>query len=109
MSFALQSVEAVLMALSVRLKRARLEANLTQRELAERVGVSLKTVSNAEDGKNISLETFVRLLAGIGRLRDLDPVLEDVGPSPVELAKRRGRRRQRARSGAAPSDADWQW
>ena len=109
MRFYNQSVESALAGLSARLRRARLDANLTQRELAERVGVSLKTVSNAEDGHNISLKTFARLLAGIGRLSDLDPVLEDPGPSPVELAKRHGRRRRRASGQTATSGTDWEW
>ena len=109
MTFELMPIESVLATLSERLRRARLDANLTQRDLAERVGVSLKTVSNAEDGQNISLETFVRLLQGIGRLRDLDAVLEDIGPSPVALAERRGRLRQRASGRAEAGKGDWEW
>ena len=38
--------------ISVKLKQARLAANLTQEELAEKVGVSRQTVSNWENGRN---------------------------------------------------------
>lgn len=102
----------VLAQLAERLRRARLDADLTQRSLAERVGVSLKTVRNAEDGQNISLETLILLLQGIGRVNEIENLLRSAGPSPIRLAERLGRERQRA-SGArhkAGHVADtWEW
>ena len=104
--------EAILSLLGQRLRQARLGANLTQQALAAQVGVSQKTVRNAEDGQNISLETLILLLGGVGRLNDLEYLLADTGPSPIELARRLGRRRQRASgrrsSGKGASDT-WQW
>jgi putative transcriptional regulator len=103
---------AILAGLGQRLRRARLDANLTQAALATRAGVSLKTVRNAEDGQNISVETLVLLLQGVGRQQDLERLLASEGPSPVELAERQGRARQRA-SGRRARDASatdtWQW
>ncbi|MDX1507202.1 MAG: helix-turn-helix domain-containing protein [Woeseiaceae bacterium] len=96
-------------ALAARLRRARLAANLTQRELAQRAGVSLKTLANAEDGHNVSLETLLRLLQGLGRLSDIAAVLADDGPSPIELAARKGRLRQRARAGRSQDEGEWRW
>jgi len=105
-------VTAVLSALGRRLRRARLNANLTQSELGSLARVSLKTVRNAEDGQNISLETLILLLQGVGHGDDLDLLLADGGPSPVELLERQGRVRQRATGKRAESKdaADtWQW
>ncbi len=105
-------VAAALSLIGRRLRRARLAANLTQQDMATRVGVSLKTVSNAEDGQNISLETLILMLQGVGRLDDIQNLLPDDGPSPVELAERQGRTRQRA-TGRRAQDKDtsdaWQW
>lgn len=98
--------------LGERLRQARLGANLTQQDLATRVGVSMKTVQNAEDGQNISLETLILLLRGVGRLNDLENLLADTGPSPVELARRHGHSRQRAsgrRTAARDEEDTWQW
>lgn len=111
MGFNLIDDKAVLIELAARLRRARLGSNLTQQEVARQTGLSLKTVSNAEDGRNVSLLTFVALLRALGRLGDLDAVLGDVQPSPVDLAKRQGRVRERA-SGARGTSADseeWEW
>jgi len=93
-----------------RLRDARLNLNLTREELAAEVGLSVDTVRNAETGRNVSLATLLRLLRGLGRPDDLDRVLESAGPSPVQLAKRRGKIRQRA-SGSRKirKSGQWQW
>ncbi len=107
-----KSVKAMLSTLGRRLRRARLNANLTQSDLGRQAGVSLKTVRNAEDGQNISLETLILLLHGVGFARDLDLLMADRGPSPIEMAARLGRTRQRATGSRAKAkdEADtWQW
>ena len=107
-----QTVEQAQKALGARLRLARLEANLTQKALAESAGVSQKTVANAEDGQNISVETLLLLLRGLGRLSEIEQVLRDDGPSPVELARRQGHLRQRAsgeRGLGGAADKDWRW
>jgi putative transcriptional regulator len=105
----LSSVSTALLALGARLRRCRLRANLTQKTLAERAGVSLKTVANAEEGRNVSVETLLLLLRALGRLDDIEAVLADDGPSPVELARRQGRRRQRASGGQDDDEERWTW
>lgn len=102
-------VSTRLQSFAARLRAERLAQNLTQRALAERIGVSIKTVANAEDSGQISLETLLRILDGLGRLDDLQQVLPDNGPSPIALAERKGKRRVRA-SGTPKSDKDgWSW
>ena len=106
------SVDKVLSVLGERLRHARLDSNLTQQALATDVGVSLKTVRNAEDGQNISLETLVLLLQGLHRIDELESFLIEDGPSPVELAERQGQRRQRATGKRATDKSpsgDWTW
>jgi len=115
MSIYSKPIPTILRELGLRLRHARLKANLTQQALADTASVSLKTVANAEDGQNVSLETLLWLLRGVGRLDDIESMLADDGPSPVELAKRQGKVRQRASGnrgkggGGKSSSDDWQW
>ncbi len=96
--------------LGERLRRARLNRNLTRDELAAGVGLSVDTIRNAENGRNVSLETLIRLLRGLGKLDDLDALLHSAGPSPVQLAKSQGRLRQRASGRRDKKEPDgWQW
>lgn len=95
-----------------RLKMARLEANITQAELAERTGVSIITVKRAESGKgNMTLMTLIALMRGLGRLEQLNNFLPEPSLSPLQLKASAGQRRQRAssRDAARESAIGWQW
>ena len=63
-----------------RLKEYRLAARISQKEMAEKSGVSLTTISHLEQGvnRNITLNNFISLLRVLGmeqRLSDLLPEL----------------------------------
>jgi transcriptional regulator with XRE-family HTH domain len=107
--------ESVLSELGARLERVRLERNLTQRELAARAGVAYKAIQRIEAGESVKLASFIRALRGLGLLDVLDRLVPEPTPSPIELLKLHGRRRQRAsgarRKRAPKQDATtpWRW
>ncbi len=74
------------------LRRARLDAGLTQRELAERTATSQTAISAYEGGKKQpSVATLSRLLAGAGSRLSVEPAERPVvQPTRAEL-ERRGR------------------
>lgn len=78
-----------------RIKLARLNRDLTQKEVAERAGVERRTVINAEKGK-VSLEDFVMIMDAIGLIEHLDSFLPPQPVSPIQLVKLRGKVRQHA-------------
>ena len=78
-----------------RLRQARLNADLTQAEVASRAGLSRRTVLNAEKGR-AQLENFVAILAALDMVNLLDVFLPAQELSPLQLAKLRGQQRQRA-------------
>ena len=105
-----ESNAALLQGVGERLRQLRLGANLTREQLAADTGVSPDTVRNAESGRNVSLETLVRLLRGLGELHRLQGLLEDRGPSPVALARNQGLRRKRASGRRRRSqETSWKW
>jgi transcriptional regulator with XRE-family HTH domain len=89
---------AVLEELGGRLKRTRLQRNLTQHRLAEEAGISLATVRNLEDGKPSQLVTLIRALRVLGLLGGFERAVPEPPPSPIEELRLRGRERQRASS-----------
>lgn len=78
-----------------RLRQARLNADLTQAEVASRAGLSRRTVLNAEKGR-VQLENLVAILAALEMVNQLDVFLPVQELSPLQLAKLRGQQRQRA-------------
>ena len=87
---------AILEQLGGRLKRTRLQRNLTQRRLAEEAGVSLATIRNLEGGKPSQLVTLIRALRVLGLLGGLERAVPEPPPSPIEELRMRGRERKRA-------------
>lgn len=99
------SDRGILRELGRRLRRARLEQDISQRQVAEIAGLSRVTVGNLERGIPSSLLTLVQYLRALGKLDELDALLPDPGPSPIELAKRKGRERRRASRKSSPDPA----
>jgi transcriptional regulator with XRE-family HTH domain len=54
--------EAVLNEIGARLTRQRIEAKLTQADLAKKAGVSKRTVERIEAGSSIQLSTMIQVL-----------------------------------------------
>lgn len=70
-----------------RLKEYRLAARVSQREMAEKSGVSLATISHLEQGvnQNITLNNFISLLRVIGMEQRLFDLLPELPMPPVML------------------------
>ena len=92
------------------LAKLRLARNITQRELAEAAGLSIRTVKRLEAGKGVSLDTFLRVLIGLGIQGNLAALVPDPGVRPVERLQLEGRERRRARPSRRKSQPrEWTW
>lgn len=89
------SPAAIAEELGNRLKQARLNADLTQAEVASRAGLNRRTILNAEKG-NVQMENFVAILASMDMAEQLNLFLPIQEISPIQLAKLKGQKRQRA-------------
>jgi len=90
------SDEAILGELGDRLRQARLNANVTQQELADRAGVSLGALRGAEAGSGTSMTTFVRIMRALGLLDRIEMMLPVPEMSPLQLLAMKGTTRSRA-------------
>ncbi len=97
MSFVDLAEMEILAELGGRLRRYRLQQNVTQADLARDAGISPRTIRNVERGEDTQLSTLIRILRVLGRLDGLDAFLPRPGVSPIELLATGGRERQRAR------------
>ena len=96
MNFEAMSEQAVLEELGRRLQDQRLNANLAQAEVARKAGVSRRALQNLESGRVCTLPLLIRVMRVLGKLQPLEALLPETGPSPIQLAKLKGRERQRA-------------
>lgn len=103
--------EAILAELGQRIARRRLDLELTQAAVAEQAGVAKRTLERLEAGHSAQMSSLVRILRVLEGLPDLDRMLPETGPRPMDLLKRKGKVRQRApRQRASESfEKPWSW
>lgn len=67
-----------------KLKEIRLEQNVKQKELAEKAGLSMFSISQMETGHNTSIQSIIQVLRALGRMDMLDAFIlynnEEVNP-----------------------------
>ena len=108
---------AILQELGARLERRRVDANLTQAELAEEAGVSKRTLERIEAGDSTDFVMLIRVLRALKLIEGLESLIPDLPQSPITLLRQRGRERKRARhprSRSAPAGtprpaSPWKW
>ena len=96
MDYSAMSNQAILRVIGERAGQQRLNKDISQTELANRAGVALIVVQRLESGRGCTLESLIRILRALGKLGQFDALLPEPGPSPIQLAKLKGRERQRA-------------
>ncbi len=106
------SNEAIRQELGKRLQAERLNRNITQAVLAERAGISRRTLVGAERGEPFTIDTLLSILRELGCLAQIDLFLPKPEISPVQLSKLKGKKRQRAGSKFTypkPRSTPWVW
>ncbi len=103
------SDDAVLEELGERLRRYRLNSNMTQAVLAKEAGVSERTVNRVERGQSTTVSNFIRLLRSLGLLQNMDTLVPEPAVSPIQQLKLQGKSRHRASSSKRAEGEAWSW
>lgn len=104
------TTNAIMHDLGARIAKIRLSRNLTQAHLAQETGASISSIKRLEIGKNVSLDTLIRVLSALGMNEHLSNMLPNPDIRPVERVSRQGHERQRARKRTSVTKAsDWAW
>lgn len=66
--------QEILKEIGTRIKQIRLQHNLTQKTMSEEVGLSVSTISLIEQGKPTTLESLIRILIRLNRIKDFETI-----------------------------------
>lgn len=80
------SDRALLKYIGQKIKQKRVAANVSQKELAEKSGISSFSISQAENGNNISLLTLLSILRALNALNMLWQFFEEEQLDPIAIA-----------------------
>lgn len=107
----LLSDDSVLAEIGSRIATRRLALQLTQSQVAQQAGIAKRTLERVEAGQSAQLATIVRILRVLESLPELERILPESGPSPMELLQHQGRRRRRApgRKLTPAIPGSWTW
>jgi len=105
---ALLTDDAILAELGERMARRRLDLSLTQAEVAEQAGIAKRTVERIESGASAQMSSIIRILRVLELLPDLDAMIPAPEARPMDLLRRKGKRRQRA-STRKRAEPPWTW
>ena len=67
----MKKIEPILKYLGNNIKKARLRRNVTMETLAQNANISIPTLRNIENGKNISLESLIKILIELQLEKDI--------------------------------------
>ncbi len=95
MQFELATSREIAQELGHRLRAHRLSQNLQQDELAQRAGVSQRTVSNLERTGQASLDSFLCIITALGLASSLSSLF-DYKPTSIKAMEKASTARKRA-------------
>lgn len=91
-------------------RRYRLEYPMTQKELADKSGVSLRSIQYFEKGKDIQLSIFIKILIALDLSKNISVLIPDMNERPsVLLAKDKSKLRKRATHRKGNTESVFKW
>ena len=93
-----------------KVKRYRIEYPMTQKELAEKSGVSLRSIQYFEKGKEIHLSIFIKILIALDLSKNISVLIPDMDERPsVLLARDKNKLRKRATHKKENTESVFKW
>ncbi len=103
--------ETVLAEIGERISTRRVELNMTQAAVAKKAGMSKRTVERIEGGASGQTLSVIRFFRALDLMGNLDRLIPEQGPKPMDLLKQK--REIRIRASATVHKADpvksWKW
>ncbi|MBO5333001.1 MAG: helix-turn-helix transcriptional regulator [Clostridia bacterium] len=100
--------KSILAELGNRIQQYRIAMNITQSELAQRCGLSLKTIARTEMGYDTKLSNLIKILNEIGLSENIDILIPEPQPDYKALFEEKTIRK-RARPDKKKTDSAWVW
>lgn len=109
-AMACEQIEALL---CKRIEAVRLMKNISQADLAANAGISRRTITRMENGKGVSLKTFIRVMQALDLTNQLETLIPSADIRPIERVGKKDKRRKHAskprKTAEATKSTTWEW
>ena len=102
------AAEAILAEMVRRLVQYRIELNLTQQDVSDQTGISLRTIKRIEMGRDCQFLTMIRLLQAYDLIDRLNVLVPEPSRSPIQFIEQQQNSRKRV-SKTAKQTKPWKW
>lgn len=94
-----------------RIKSSRINFPMTREELAEKSGVSLRTIARIEAGETTQFDNIISILRAMNCLDRIDLIFPDdeIRPSTILQNKKTRKRATSVKYRATGKNPDWEW
>ena len=100
----------ILKELGKRIQDIRISISLTQKELAERAGLSPSTMERIENGENVKIENVLNVLRALSLLANINMLVPEQEILPTIMIERRvKRKRVRKSHNSNETKIEWKW
>lgn len=98
----------ILQELGRRIKDARIAISMTQKEMAQKAGVSEKTVERIEKGENVKIENLLNIFRVLNFLQNIEILIPEQEVL-IEETMDKKRRKRASRKKEINDNSDWKW
>lgn len=103
-----KDVQTILTELGEAVKLYRVSLNLSQADVAEKSGVSKRSISRMEQGGGIQLDNFIKVLSALNLENNLSVLVPDIKNRPsYHLEKERKEKRRARKPGERKAAFRW--
>ena len=91
-----------------RLKQYRVNARMTQQDLENKSGVSVRSISRLEQGASVQLDSLITILRALNLETNIDLLIPDQTKRPSYYLKEHEKTKQRVRK-STPNRESFKW
>jgi len=95
----------ILKELGERLKMYRVGLNITQKEMAEKSGLSVRTISNIESGCDVTVGSVLQYLTVVRLVGNIDHLIPESQLTPIDIMEGRTKRKR----AGSKVESTWKW
>lgn len=103
-----ESNEIIIKEIADRIRARRIALSITQQELSDQSGISLRTINNVENGENITLNYLISILKVLKLTENLELLVPEEKVDPFAIIEL-GHKRKRAKKKRTVTKNTWKW